>query len=201
MKKRSRIVALLLLTILLFSTMGVTAKDIMNKVNLGLDLQGGFEVLYKVDKLEKEDKITPEVVKATSKTLESRVNVLGVSEPKIQIENKDRIRVQLAGVKNQNEARKILSTSANLTIRDANDKLLLSGKDLVQGGAKQSFDQTSNAPVVTLKLKSADKFAKITKKISQQSPNIMVIWMDFEEGKDSYKKEAKKKSRGNNQNM
>ncbi|ARQ07252.1 protein translocase subunit SecDF [Macrococcoides canis] len=196
MKKRSRIVALLLLTVLLFSAMGVTAKDIMNKVNLGLDLQGGFEVLYKVDKLEKGDKITPEIVKATSKTLESRVNVLGVSEPKIQIENKDRIRVQLAGVKNQNEARKILSTSANLTIRDANDKLLLSGKDLVQGGAKQSFDQTNNAPVVTLKLKSAEKFAKITKKISQQNPNIMVIWMDFEEGKDSYKKEAKKEEQG-----
>ncbi|QIH76207.1 protein translocase subunit SecDF [Macrococcoides canis] len=196
MKKRSRIVALLLLTVLLFSAMGVTAKDIMNKVNLGLDLQGGFEVLYKVDKLEEGDKITPEIVKATSKTLESRVNVLGVSEPKIQIENKDRIRVQLAGVKNQNEARKILSTSANLTIRDANDKLLLSGKDLVQGGAKQSFDQTNNAPVVTLKLKSAEKFAKITKKISQQNPNIMVIWMDFEEGKDSYKKEAKKEEQG-----
>lgn len=176
--------------------MGVTAKDIMNKVNLGLDLQGGFEVLYKVDKLEEGDKITPEIVKATSKTLESRVNVLGVSEPKIQIENKNRIRVQLAGVKNQNEARKILSTSANLTIRDANDKLLLSGKDLVQGGAKQSFDQTNNAPVVTLKLKSAEKFAKITKKISQQNPNIMVIWMDFEEGKDSYKKEAKKEEQG-----
>ncbi|QCT75072.1 protein translocase subunit SecDF [Macrococcoides canis] len=196
MKKRSRIVALLLLTVLLFSAMGVTAKDIMNKVNLGLDLQGGFEVLYKVDKLEEGDKITPEIVKATSKTLESRVNVLGVSEPKIQIENKDRIRVQLAGVKNQNEARKILSTSANLTIRDANDKLLLSGKDLVQGGAKQSFDQTNNAPVVTLKLKSAEKFAKITKNISQQNPNIMVIWMDFEEGKDSYKKEAKKEEQG-----
>ncbi|UBH14571.1 protein translocase subunit SecDF [Macrococcus armenti] len=196
MKKRSRIVALLLLTILLFSSMGVTAKDIMNKVNLGLDLQGGFEVLYKVEKLEKNDKITPEIVKATSKTLESRVNVLGVSEPKIQIENKDRIRVQLAGVKNQNEARKILSTSANLSIRDADDKLLLSGKDLVQGGAKQSFDQTSNAPVVTLKLKSAEKFANITKKISKQNPNIMVIWMDFEEGKDSYKKEAQKEKEG-----
>ncbi|UOB19813.1 protein translocase subunit SecDF [Macrococcus armenti] len=196
MKKRNRFVALLLLTILLFSSMGVTTKDIMNKVNLGLDLQGGFEVLYKVEKLEKNDKITPEIVKATSKTLESRVNVLGVSEPKIQIENKDRIRVQLAGVKNQNEARKILSTSANLSIRDANDKLLLSGKDLVQGGAKQSFDQTSNAPVVTLKLKSAEKFANITKKISKQDPNIMVIWMDFEEGKDSYKKEEQKEKEG-----
>ncbi|WP_414042838.1 protein translocase subunit SecDF [Macrococcus sp. EM39E] len=196
MKKRSRLIALLLLTILLFSSMGLTAKGIMEKVNLGLDLQGGFEVLYKVDKLDKGDKIDSEVVKATSKTLESRVNVLGVSEPKIQIENKDRIRVQLAGVKNQNEAREILSTSANLTIRDANDKLLLSGKDLVQGGAKQAFDQNSNAPVVTLKLKSAKKFGEVTKKIAKQNPNIMVIWMDFEEGKDSYKKEVKKEEAG-----
>lgn len=196
MKKRSRLIALLLLTILLFSSMGVTVKGIMEKVNLGLDLQGGFEVLYKVDKLDKNDKIDSEVVKATSKTLESRVNVLGVSEPKIQIENNDRIRVQLAGVKNQNEAREILSTSANLTIRDANDKLLLSGKDLVQGGAKQAFDQNSNAPVVTLKLKSAKKFADVTRKISKQNPNIMVIWMDFEEGKDSYKKEAKREQAG-----
>ncbi|MGK0575904.1 protein translocase subunit SecDF [Macrococcus capreoli] len=196
MKKRSRLIALLLLTILLFSSMGVTVKGIMEKVNLGLDLQGGFEVLYKVDKLDKGDKIDSEVVKATSKTLESRVNVLGVSEPKIQIENQDRIRVQLAGVKNQNEAREILSTSANLSIRDANDKLLLSGKDLVQGGAKQAFDQNSNAPVVTLKLKSAKKFADVTRKISKQNPNIMVIWMDFEEGKDSYKKEVKKEQEG-----
>ncbi|MCE4956210.1 protein translocase subunit SecDF [Macrococcoides caseolyticum] len=196
MKKRSRLIALLLLTILLFSSMGVTVKSIMDKVNLGLDLQGGFEVLYKVDKLDKDDKIDSEVVKATSKTLESRVNVLGVSEPKIQIENKDRIRVQLAGVKNQNEAREILSTSANLSIRDANDKLLLSGKDLVQGGAKQAFDQNTNAPVVTLKLKSAKKFADVTRKISKQNPNIMVIWMDFEEGKDSYKKEVKKEQAG-----
>ena len=31
--------------------------------------------------------------------LENRVNVLGVSEPKIQVEDKNRIRVQLAGIK------------------------------------------------------------------------------------------------------
>ena len=47
--------------------------------------------------------------------------MLGVSEPKIQVENNNRIRVQLAGVKNQNEARDILSSQANLTIRDSDD--------------------------------------------------------------------------------
>ena len=39
------------------------------------------------------------------KLLENRVNVLGVSEPHIQVEDPDRIRVQLAG-KNPDEARK-----------------------------------------------------------------------------------------------
>ncbi|RXK18139.1 protein translocase subunit SecDF [Macrococcus sp. DPC7161] len=196
MKKSSRLVVLLLITVLVFGGIFTTAKGIMDKVNLGLDLQGGFEVLYQVEPLSKGDKIDNDVVKSTSKTLDNRVNVLGVSEPKIQIEDGHRIRVQLPGVKDQNEARNTLSTSANLTIRDANDKLLLSGKDLVQGGAKQGFDQNSNAPVVSLKLKSAKKFANITKKISKQNPNVMVIWMDFEEGKDSYKKELKKAEAG-----
>lgn len=195
MKNRSKLVALLLITIMLFSLIGVTAKDVLNKVNLGLDLQGGFEVLYEVKPLEKGDKIDETAMKATSKTLESRVNVLGVSEPKIQIEEGNRIRVQLAGVKDQNQAREILSTSANLTIRDANDKVLLSGKDLVQGGAKQGFTET-NEPNVLLKLTSAKKFEEVTSKVSKMNPNLMVIWMDFEESKDSYEKELQKEQEG-----
>ena len=44
------------------------------------------------------------------------------------VEDPHRIRVQLAGVKDPDEARKILSSQANLTIRDANDKVKLTGK-------------------------------------------------------------------------
>lgn len=113
MKKRSRIIAFLLLAVLVFSLIGSTTKDITKNVNLGLDLQGGFEVLYQVNPLDKGDKIDTDAVKSTAKTLESRVNVLGVSEPKIQVEEGNRIRVQLAGIKDQNEAREVLSTQAN----------------------------------------------------------------------------------------
>ena len=95
-EKGSRIVAFLLLVVLLFAGMGLTYKNVVKDVNLGLDLQGGFEVLYQVDPLQKGDKIDDKAVKATAKTLENRVNVLGVSEPKIQVEDKNRIRVQLA---------------------------------------------------------------------------------------------------------
>ena len=68
-------------------------------------------------------KIDEKALQSTARTLENRVNVLGVSGTHIQVEDPDRIRVQLAGVKDPDEARKILSSQANLTIRDANDKL------------------------------------------------------------------------------
>ena len=69
--------------------------------------------------------ITEEVVSDTASALTRRVDVIGVSEPKIQIESGNRIRVQLAGVEDQESARELLSTQANLTFRDADDKLFL----------------------------------------------------------------------------
>lgn len=121
-----------------------------------------------------------------------RANVLGVSEPNIQIEGNDRIRVQLAGVTNQNRAREILATEAQLSFRDTNDKELLNGSDLVENGAKQTYDAKTNEPIVSIKLKDADKFGEVTKKVMKMAPNNqLVIWMDYEKG-DSFKKKFKK---------
>lgn len=194
MVKRSRIVVFFLLVILIGSAMGATTQNILKNINLGLDLQGGFEVLYEVTPLngEKGDKVDRETLKSTAEALERRVNVLGVSEPNIQIEGDDRIRVQLAGVKDQNKAREILSTEANLTFRDVNDRVMMDGSDLEENGAKQSFDQ-QNKPSVSITLKDGDKFGEITKEIRDMAPeNQLIIWLDFEEGKDSYKAERAK---------
>ncbi len=193
MKKSSRIIAFLLLVVLLFAGMAATYKNVIKNVNLGLDLQGGFEVLYQVDPLNKGDKIDKKALQSTAQTLENRVNVLGVAEPKIQVEEPNRIRVQLAGVTDQNEERKILSSQANLTIRDAEDKVKLSGSDIKQGSAKQEFKQETNQPTVTFKVKDKNKFKKVTEEISKKRDNVMVVWLDFKKG-DSYKKEAQKKN-------
>ncbi|MCY1576477.1 protein translocase subunit SecDF [Staphylococcus pettenkoferi] len=195
MKKGSRIAAFILLVVLLFAGMGLTYKSVVKNVNLGLDLQGGFEVLYQVNPLDKGDKIDDKAVKSTSKTLENRVNSLGVSEPKIQVEDKNRIRVQLAGIKNQSQARDILSSKAKLTVRDADDNVKLTGKDLKQGTAKQEFKQNTNSPTVTFKVKDSDKFRKVTEEISKKKENVMVVWLDYEKG-DSYHKESKKEQEG-----
>ncbi|UNT56965.1 protein translocase subunit SecDF [Lysinibacillus capsici] len=193
MKLKSRIVAFLLIIVLLAAGISTTVNGVLKDIKLGLDLQGGFEVLYEVNELKEGQKITPEIVTATSTALGERVNTMGVSEPSIQVEDKNRIRVQLAGVEDQESARKLLSTSANLTFRDVDDNLLLDGDDLKANGAKDSFDQ-QNRPIVSLTLKDAKKFADITSKIAAKpaGQNLLVVWLDFEEGVDSYKAESQK---------
>lgn len=193
--KISYILIALAVSIGLITVVALTADDVGEEVNLGLDLQGGFEVLYEVEPLNEGDEIDDTAVSSTASTLDSRVNVLGVSEPNIQIEEGNRIRVQLAGVEDQTEARELLSTQAELTIRDVEDNVLLSGSDLVEGGASQNFDEFNNA-MVTLELQSADKFREVTEEISErpQGENMMVIWMDFVEGEDSFREEAQKEN-------
>lgn len=192
-KKINKIIIALMIVVVSFTAIGLTLKDVLKDVNLGLDLQGGFEVLYQVDPLEEGDTIDDSAVESTASTLDSRVNVLGVSEPSIQIEDNNRIRIQLAGVEDQQEARELLSTQAELTIRDVDDNVLLSGKDLVQGGASQGYDELNNA-MVSLELRDSNKFKEVTEEISSkpQGENLMVIWMDFVEGEDSFAEEVQK---------
>lgn len=191
MVKRSRIVAFFLIVILIGSLMGGTTKNILNNIKLGLDLQGGFEVLYDV-KTKDGKKATKEVLNSTAEALDRRVNALGVNEPIIQIEGDNRVRVQLAGVKDQNQAREMLSTEANLSFRDVNDREMMNGSDLVEGGAKQTFDENGK-PSVSLTLKSAEKFKEVTQEIVNMGApnNLLVIWLDYEEG-DSFKEESQK---------
>lgn len=193
MKTRGRIVAFLLLLVIFAGTISPTVTGVLNNIKLGLDLQGGFEVLYQVKELKDGQEITEDVVADTASALTSRIDVLGVSEPSIQIEDGNRIRVQLAGVEDQNSARDLLSTQANLTFRDSDDNIMLDGMDLKESGAKAAFDQQGQ-PIVTLELKDANKFAEITSEIAAKPApdNVLVIWLDFEEGVDSYKAEALK---------
>src|SRR5690625_5245361 len=192
MKKRGRIIAFLLIVLIFAGTISTTVTAISKKINLGLDLQGGFEILYEVEPIDKTQEVNRALLEATVQTLNDRVNKLGISETVIDIEGEDRIRVQLAGVEDQAEARDILSTSARLSFRDVNDVEHLDGSDVKEGSAKQDFDPQTNKPIVTLQLKNANDFGDVTTEILNMKPNnLLVIWMDFEEG-DSFEAEAGK---------
>ncbi|QTM99930.1 protein translocase subunit SecDF [Sediminibacillus dalangtanensis] len=191
MVKRGRIVAFFLIVLIFAGTIGTTITGITKDIKLGLDLQGGFEVLYEVETLDGDSDVSMDTLEATTEALRERVDVLGVNEPNFNIEEPNRIRVQLAGVEDQNEARELLSTSAELSFRDVNDKEYLNGDDLKENSARQDFDPNTNQPIVTLQLKDPSKFADVTRQISQMPDNRLVIWMDYEEG-DSFEEESKK---------
>lgn len=168
--------------------MGIMFPTIFNNLKFGLDLQGGFEVLYQVKSIDG-SKVTEDMVKNTYKTISTRIDSLGITEPVIIVEGLDRIRVQLAGVKNPEEARNELSSVASLTFRDTNDHLLMTSDVLRSGGAKVGTDDKGN-PAVSLGVNDKDTFFDVTKKVSESSDRQIVIWLDFEEGENSYSKDC-----------
>ena len=159
---------------------------LFKNLKFGLDLQGGFEVLYKVESIDG-SKMTSEKLTATYKTLSKRIDSLGVSEPEIILEGNDRIRVKLAGVTDPEQARSQLSTVATLTFRDVNDELLMTSDVLEAGKAKVSQDESGN-PAVALTVADKDKFYEVTKEISEREDgeNMIVIWLDYNQMTDSY---------------
>lgn len=171
---------------------GVTVEDISEEIPLGLDLQGGFEVLYEVIPLDESQVVDRELLQSTYSALNRRVDALGVNEPELDIEEPNRIRVRLAGVTDQEEARAILSTQARLSFRDVDDNFKMGGEHLREGSATATFDEY-NQPVVSIEFKDTDLATEVTRELYQQP---MVIWMDFIEEEDSYQEEREKQMRG-----
>lgn len=158
--RKNRLVAFFLIVVVIFVTVITTTGYVWKNITKGLDLQGGFEILYQAAPGQK---VNVQILKDTAAAFQNRVDVLGVSEPEITVEPPNRIRVQLAGVKDQKKAREILGKQAQLTFRDpSGEKVLLTGSDLKERGAKVDYDQAGR-PVVALQLKDAKKFENITR--------------------------------------
>jgi len=189
MKKNAKKKTLLTLGVLLLLCVGIgfSFVPLFKNLNFGLDLQGGFEVLYDVESIDG-SKMTSDKMTATYKTLSKRIDSLGVSEPEIILEGNNKIRIKLAGVTNQEEARKQLSTVATLTFRDSRDHLLMNSEVLNAGSAKVSQD-SAGKPAVLLSVKNKDKFYDVTNKVKDYEENVIAIWLDFDSEKNSYANE------------
>lgn len=162
-------------------------KPLFNNLNYGLDLQGGFEVLYEVSPLEEGQELDSDMVYNTYKAILKRIDILGVSEPEITIEGENHIRIRLAGVKNVEEARETISSTAVLSFRDSSDNLLMTSS-VLGGNAKVTTDQYGK-PAVSLSIKDKDTFYEVTSKVKDMTNNVIVIWLDYDANEDSYLKE------------
>ena len=153
---------------------------------LGLDLQGGTQLTYEADV-----KNIPETDRATSlegvrDVIERRINSTGVAEPVIQVNRSMsgdyRVIVELAGIKNVNEAIKMIgetpllefkettnnipvsATSTEIQVEQSWVNTELSGKNLKS--ATLSFDPNDGTPQVALNFdeEGAKMFAAVTER-------------------------------------
>jgi len=199
------ILVLILLGFFVFKSGTPNSKFGNFPFKFGLDLVGGTELIYKADV----SQVAPGDINASMDALrdviERRVNIFGVSEPIIQIEeaglisgNKDhRLIVELPGVTEIEKAVALIGETPLLEFRlekegarDLSPEEIASstGYDLFTSTgltgrllkrAQVQFDPTTNQPLVTLEFNSEgrDLFAKITR---ENIGKILGIFLDGE---------------------
>ena len=185
---KKKFIKRLLMFLVVIAAFSLVYVPLFKDMKFGLDLKGGFEVLYQVKRSDGK-KLTSSDMNSTYDVLKRNVDSLGVSEPEITMEGTNRIRVKLAGVTDIESARKALSNVANISFRDVNDKLLMDSS--VIKGARLSYDE-SGKPAISLQVADKEKFLKATTNVSekQNGENVMVIWYNFESGVNSYSKDG-----------
>lgn len=171
-----RLITFIAVVVITAGVIAGTSPSLINSMNLGLDLKGGFEILYEAQPIEHGAKVTKESLNQTALSLEKRSNVLGGSEPEVTTEGNNRIRLKLAGVTDEEAVRKKLKEPASLTFRskdgteknaDDYNKIELIGSDFAENGASITYDNL-NQPVISIKLKSKEKFAEVTRRLSSK---------------------------------
>jgi preprotein translocase subunit SecD len=149
-----------------------TSLRLWKSIPLGLDLRGGFDLLYQIETT-KDHPLTKDGADAALQAVELRVDSLGVASPQIQLENGNQIRVDIAGTFDQAEAEKIIGETADLkiygkaTLDPKTGKwtpdpktLLATGADLKSNSHWATDDRGQN--VVTLDFKKPEQWQKIT---------------------------------------
>jgi preprotein translocase subunit SecD len=149
---------------------------------LGLDLQGGTHLVLQGDMSKAHGQDAEQVLKGVIQVLERRVNAYGVAEPVIQARGSDRVIVELPGVKDIEEAKRLIGQTAQLDFREYDQatgqwKVAtapgLDGQEKELTGsyfrpnAQVVFDQRSNQPQVAFEFddEGAHLFEQITRRL------------------------------------
>ncbi|MBI2064338.1 MAG: protein translocase subunit SecD [Candidatus Yanofskybacteria bacterium] len=162
---------------------------------LGLDLLGGTHLVYQAD-LSKVEEDKGQAMQGVRDVVERRVNVFGVAEPLVQVSGEGRLIVELAGIKDVNQAINLIGETPFLEFKEAKadakaiieaqqqgqrldeepfQSTGLNGRHLKR--AQVVFDQQTYQPQVSLELneEGTKLFAEITKR---NFGKLVAIYLD-----------------------
>lgn len=145
-------------------------NSVKDAMKFGLDINGGVYVVLEADSKDIKglsDEELTNVMEQTRAVLNNRVNAMGISEATVSLEGKDRLRVEMPGVKDAQEAIDQIGKTAQLRFLLADGSQVLSGNEVKD--AYIDTDSQNGGYLITLEFTAAgsEKFAEATRKASQ----------------------------------
>lgn len=191
LSRKSVIRRMILLGVLALATVSVSYPDPLNKVIakvnqatswsipavhapfvLGLDLQGGTRLEYVADT----SKVAPgdekNALDGVRDVIERRVNTIGVSEPVISTAkagNEWRVAVELAGIRDVNQAIKLIGETPLLEFKEQNTDAprTLTADEKKKMDADNAAAEKAAQDALTRALKDPGSFEQIVREVSQ----------------------------------
>lgn len=143
-------------------------KPLKDEMKLGLDLKGGVYVVMEAKTKAKGEDLK-KLMDQTQAVIEKRVNEMGLSEPVVTIEGENRIRVELPGAKDSDEAIKQIGKTAQLQFMTADQKLVLDGSNVKNAGVGRDEKKGGYAVTLEFDSKGSAAFEEATRKIVNKS--------------------------------
>ncbi|QIB69459.1 protein translocase subunit SecD [Aminipila butyrica] len=136
---------------------------VKDKLQLGLDIEGGVYVVMEA-KTDATGDSLKKLMEQTQAVIEQRVNQMGLSEPIVTIEGQKRIRVELPGADNADEAIKQIGRTAQLQFFLADGTKMLDGS--MVKNASITTDKQNGGYAVSLEFnkEGTEAFAQATQK-------------------------------------
>ncbi len=143
-RRRHLFVLLFVLGLVAISGIVIAKKE----TKLGLDLQGGLELVYQGQATGTDTEVSGEDIEDSISIIEERINKLGVSEPEVARLGVDRITVSLPGVTDANRAADQVGTTAQLYYYDWEPNLI---------GPEQQIGGNPTQPAPEKVIKASEK--------------------------------------------
>lgn len=160
-------------------------KNAKESIDLGLDLAGGVYVVLEAKTDATGDELR-KLMEQSKAIINTRVDGLGVSEPNIFIEDGNRIRIELAGVEDPQEAIDLIGKTAQLQFVDPEQNVVVTGKN-VEGSEVQTIENQIGQQEVVVSLEfdeeGTENFGEATGRLTEKTTRedrILYIVLDDE---------------------
>ncbi|GHU61935.1 protein translocase subunit SecDF [Clostridia bacterium] len=163
-----KIVAVVVTVIIAFAWI-ITVKGIgpvgpiQNYLNLGLDIKGGVYVVMEAQ-TEKTGAELQTLMEQVQSIIDRRVNEMGMSEPVITIEGENRIRVELPGAEDSDQAIDTIGKTAILQFVLADGTVAFDGSEVTNSAVQNDPDHGGYLITLEFNAEGAQDFADATTK-------------------------------------